>query len=223
MESIAHAPILRKTGIVLLAVGLLDIAVMVYCVANDISYSSSFNILAVVTGIFLLRGSLRAASLVRWFAVFCLASFASLIVAWPFVQPIDLTFTQIHLNPPAALKTAVFLAGALALLYWLQSQLGRPLVLAAIARSGRKLRDMRVPAAAGLSIVVLLAGSRGFMFNGEPATKAISIAEQKLGPTYRYHVSSLNISTTSQGTSVAGVVTAWKAQQVVEVPVAWRE
>jgi hypothetical protein len=60
-----HIPILKCVGGVLLIVGLVDIAVMIYCIANRISYSSSFNIFAVVAGIFLLRGNLRAASLVR--------------------------------------------------------------------------------------------------------------------------------------------------------------
>jgi hypothetical protein len=65
MEAAAFTPILRKTGGVLLAVGLIDIAVMIYCIANQISYSSSFNIFAVVAGVFLLLGNLRAAGAVR--------------------------------------------------------------------------------------------------------------------------------------------------------------
>ena len=73
-----HTPILKRVGAVLLAVGLIDIAVMIYCIANRISYASSFSIFAVVAGIFLLRGSLRAASIVRRFAVFMLSGFVAL-------------------------------------------------------------------------------------------------------------------------------------------------
>ncbi len=81
MEPTSHVPILKRIGTVLLAVGLLDIAVMVYCIVNRVSYSSSFNLIAVIAGIFLLRGSVRAASIVRWFAVFMLAGFLTLVFA----------------------------------------------------------------------------------------------------------------------------------------------
>jgi hypothetical protein len=50
-----HIPILKRVGAVLLAVGLIDIALMVHCIVNRISYSLSFNIVAVVAGIFLVR------------------------------------------------------------------------------------------------------------------------------------------------------------------------
>jgi hypothetical protein len=223
MEPTVHTPILRRTGSVLLAVGLLDIAVMIYCIVNRLSYSSSFNIFAVIAGIFLLRGSLRAAIVVRWLSVFMLAGFVALLFAWPFMQPMNLTLTQIRLNPYSALMAVVLMLGVFALLYWLQRQLGKAPILIARASAGRKTRDMRIPAAAGVAIVTLLSITLGFLLGGESAGKAMSIAEQKLGPNYRYHVSSLNIAKTSQGTFIAGVVTAWNDQQVQNVPVEWKE
>ena len=132
-----HTPILKRVGAVLLAVGLIDIAVMIYCIANRISYSSSFNIFAVVAGIFLLRGSLRAASIVRWFSVFMLSGFVALLIAWPLMQPVGLTLTQIRLNPRTSIATFAFLAFVLGLLFWLARELGREPVLA--ARAGRKI------------------------------------------------------------------------------------
>ena len=60
----AYVHILKRVGGVLLVVGLIDIGVMIYCAVNRISYSSSFNVFAVIAGIFLLRGSLGAASIV---------------------------------------------------------------------------------------------------------------------------------------------------------------
>ena len=94
MESTSHLPILKRAGAVLLVVGLIDVAVMIYCIINSVSYSSSFNILAVAAGIFLLRGNLRAASIIRWIAVFMFSAFSGLLLVWPFMQPIDLTLTQ---------------------------------------------------------------------------------------------------------------------------------
>lgn len=47
-------PVLVRTGKVLITVGVIDIGVMIYCIANEISYSSSFNIFAVIAGFFLM-------------------------------------------------------------------------------------------------------------------------------------------------------------------------
>ena len=116
--------ILKRTGVVLLTVGLIDIAVMIYCIVNGISYSSSFNVFAVIAGIFLLRGSLRTASVVRWFAVFMFAAFVALLIAWPFIQPLGLTLTQLRLNPGASVAAIVFMAFVLSLLFWLARELG---------------------------------------------------------------------------------------------------
>jgi len=58
MNSRSHLFILKRIGWVLLVIGLVDIGVMVYCIANGFAYSSSLNIFAVVGGAFLVRGSL---------------------------------------------------------------------------------------------------------------------------------------------------------------------
>lgn len=223
MEPTQHSTILKRTGAVLIAVGLFDVAVMVYCIVNGISYSSSFNIFAVIAGIFLLRGSLRAASIVRWFSVFMLAGIVALMLAWPFMQPIDLTLTQVRLSPLFAVVSLGTVAFVLALLLWLYRQLGQASILEARAAAGRKVRDMRIPAAAGVGVVAVLAVLLTTLLGGESASKAKAIAEQQLGKTYRYHVSSLNIAKNSQGTFVAGIVTAWNDKEIRNVPVKWEE
>jgi hypothetical protein len=179
-----HASILTRVGGVLLTVGLIDIAVMIYCVANHISYTSSFNIFAVVAGIFLLRGSLRAASLVRWFAVFILAGVLSLLIALPFLQPLDLTLTQVRLDPVAFLGTVVIGAFALCLLLWVSRELGRQPIQAALASAGIKRRDMRIPAAAGVGLVVVLGiFLMALLQLSGSAEHAKSMAEQQVGAT----------------------------------------
>jgi hypothetical protein len=55
-----HLPLLKKAGLVLVIVGLMDIGLMIYAIASRVSYSSSLNVFAVVAGAFLLRGNLRA-------------------------------------------------------------------------------------------------------------------------------------------------------------------
>jgi len=209
--------------LVLLVVGVLDIGVMIYCIANSISYSSSFNIFAVIAGVFLLRASLRAASVVRWLAMFMLAALLTLILAWPFLQPWDLTLTEVRLNPWSAGGTVAFAALVLGLLAWLYSQLGRAPILAARAAAGRPKRDMRIPAVVGVGLVVVLGVFLSVFLSGESASKAESIAAQQLGDGYRYHVSSLNIQMNNRVKFVSGVVTAWNDKEIKSVPVRWEE
>lgn len=223
MEEPAHRAILRMTGKVLFVIGLVDIAVMIYCITNSISYSSSLNIFAVVAGFFLLRGSLRAASVVRWFAVFSLAGACALVLAWPFMQPFSLTLTQIRLNPLATLAFVALLVATLLLLFWVQRQLGKPPIVAAIQAAGGKVRDMRLPTAMGAAIVALLATVVPFALSGVSGNKAESMVQQQLGAGYQYHVSSLNVSTSGQGKYVRATVTAWNEREVRTVPVEWSE
>lgn len=218
-----HTFILKRVGAVLLIVGLIDIAVMIYCIANSISYSSSFNIFAIGAGFFLLRGSLRAASIVRWFAVFMLASFVASLIAWPFMQPFALTLTQFRLNPDKSFATFAFMAFVLGLLVWLTRELGREPVLVARASAGMKQRDMRIPVAVGVGLVIVMGIFMALLLGGESADRAKSMAEQQVGPGYRFHVNSLHIAKNNQGTFVSGVVTAWNDNEIRNLPVHWEE
>ena len=60
----------RKVGITLLIIGIIDIGVMAYCISNSISYSSSFNIFAVIAGVLLMKGSVKTARIIRWISAF---------------------------------------------------------------------------------------------------------------------------------------------------------
>ena len=223
MNEGAYVRILKQVGGVLLVVGLIDIGVMIYCAVNHISYSSSFNVFAVIAGIFLLRGSLGAASVVRWFAVFLLAATISVAVAWPLVQPVDLTRTQFRLNPDAFTATVALMAFLFAMLLWVIRQLSSEPVLAAQAAGGRKVRDMRIPAILGIGLVVLLFTLLNMLMGGQTGEHAKAMARQQLGAGFHYHVSSLNINTGGGLTSVDGMVTAWNEKEIRQVRVQWQE
>ena len=49
------------------------------------------------------------------------------------------------------------------------------------------------------------------------------MAQQQLGTTYRYHVSSLDVTTNARGKSVSASVTAWNEREIRNVPVEWEE
>ncbi|MET1079032.1 MAG: hypothetical protein ABWY06_13545 [Pseudomonas sp.] len=218
-----HPKILKRVGIILVIIGALDIAYMIYCIANKISYSSSFNIFSVIAGMFLFKGSLKAASFVRWFAAFLLGGFATLLVVFPFFQPVNLTITQVELNPGKIFVACVFMLFVSAVLYWLVHELGRDEVLQAIKTEGGKIRSIKFAIGCGILLVMLLAVCIHVLMSGESAGKASAIALKEAGSGYKAHVTSLNISKSSSGTTVSGIVTVWNKNEIRTIPVSWRE
>lgn len=223
MQVAAHRLILDRTGLVLIGVGVIDIGLMIYCIARGMSYSSSFNIFAVVAGIFLMRGSLRAVAIVRGMAVLLLAAMAGMLVAWPLLQPMDLTLTQMRLETSTFAISVLTMVLAVALLLWLCRQLLRPAVVAAQLEAGMKRPRTRLLSLLGLGSTLALAIGLQLMLNGDTAAIARQRAADQLGPHYRYHVASLNYQMSGAGNSVQGVVIAWNEHEIVNVPVAWTE
>lgn len=223
MNAADHYPVLKRTGLALLVVGVLDIGLMAYAIFNQIAYASGLNIFAVIAGIFLLRGSLRAASLVRRFALFLLAASISVNLVLPLLQPIDLIVTRVQLNPMAFLGILVFLVLALILFSWLIRELGSAPVRLAQKKAGLPARSPGIPLALGVGLAVILATAGTLVQHSESGTRAVQEAREKLGDGYRYHVSSFSYSSFGEGESVSGVVTAWKSGSVKDLPFQWRE
>lgn len=214
---------LRRAGLLLLIVGGLDMALMVYCIVNRINYSSSLNLFAVVAGIFLLRKSLRAAAIVRWFALLILTTSMALLLTWPLLQPLDLTLTQLQLHPQSLLSSLATVLLLLALLGWLVRTLGRQSIIQAQAQAGIKRWNTRLALAIGLGLPLLLILAQTLFLGGDTANRAKAMAAQQVGPAYQLHVSALNISGDGKSTSVAAMVIAWNKQEIREIPVQWQE
>lgn len=214
-------PILQRAGKVLVAIGVIDIVAMIYFVARGQSYSSSLNIFALIAGIFLWRGSLRAASVVRWLGWSTLP--VALIVPAVFLarQPWDLTMTEVRLFPGSVFLSTALTVGYMALLLWLVRELGRGPVLAARVAAGRKLRDMRIPLGLGVAGMMVVVGLIVALFGGERAERAEVLAAAKLGVGYRYHVNSIAVVSIGGSTAVSASVVAWNANAVLTVPVTW--
>lgn len=85
----AHIPILKRAGMVLVVLGTCDL----------LAIRSGLFLLGAAAGIGLLSGSLHMASLVRWGAAFALCALGVMMLAWPLMQPVDLTLTQLRLQP----------------------------------------------------------------------------------------------------------------------------
>ncbi|HEU4852368.1 MAG TPA: hypothetical protein VFT37_09460 [Telluria sp.] len=215
--------VMRRTGRVLLAIGLLDIGVMIYCMATGTSYSSSLNLFAVIAGVFLIRGSLRAAAVVRFMAVFYGVMFAALRLILAVMQPLDLTVTQLRLAPFAALGTAAMMLALVGLIGAVVWSLGHPSIAAARAAAGKKRRGIVIPAAIGLVAMVSMVVGTHYLLNGDSAARALREAASVGGPAYRYAVTSLSIKSSGGESRVSGVVTAWNEREIRSIPVGWSE
>ncbi len=150
-----YLTILSRVGLVLVVVGVTDIAIMIYCIMNGIHYSSSFNIFAVALGILLVRGNLWAASIVRFFGAFFLASGIALVAFFPFVQPISLTLAEFRNTPPFGLLFPLIL---LVVCFWTTRELNGGPVLAAFQASGRSVSPLIFPIALGIGLVAAVGG-----------------------------------------------------------------
>lgn len=223
MDTLNHRLVLKRVGTVLVVVGTIDICYMIYCIANGVNYSSSFNIFAVIAGVFLLRGSLRAASNVRWFAALLLSAALAMVMMWPAIQPFDLTLTQIRLNTWWAVAALFFITLFSTLLFWIVRTLGDGSVQAAQIEVGVKVRDIRIPIALGVGLVGIMVVAAQFLTGNETGEHAKAIARLQLGNGFKYQVTSIHVSKSSEQTLVSGTVTAWNNVEIREVPFQWEE
>jgi len=216
-----HKTILKRVGTVLLLIGLLDIGVMAYCIANQISYSSSFNIFAIVAGIFLVRGSLKAAVYVRWFATFLLSGFLAMGIVSPFLQPFGLTLTQLKLNPGSTTAWLVGMILVLGLLLWIVRELGAESIQSAVIAAGVKLRNNTIAMAAGIGMVAITLAFTTALTHGVSGDRAKAEAVKLVGSGYSFHISSLSVQTHGNQTTGSAVVTAWNEKEIRAIQVHW--
>ncbi|MDI9246938.1 hypothetical protein [Marinobacter sp. CHS3-4] len=207
----------KKAGIVLLIVGIIDIAFMIYAIANKVSYSSSFNIFAVIVGILLLRGSARTARVVRWFSIFLTVAFVGVLIIVPLATPIDLLLAQWKSHTAQSLGSVALGLAAIGLIIWVYRQLSTSESLEVLSVAGFRTGRPTSAYIAGSVLLALATGlSIGFL-NGETAQKAEALAEEQLGSEYSYHVSSMSMS----GSSGSAWVVAYNDDEIKNIQVQW--
>ncbi len=218
---------LRVVGIVLIVVGFLDIGWMIYCIANGESYSSSFNIFAVIAGILLVRGGLRTARVVAFFSAFMLSSFIGLLLILPLIMPLDLLLTHLRVHPASFVSCSLLGVFVLVLLGWIYLRLTAPLITAAFVEKYPLKTSFRWRPRNGFFIgallVIVMVVALGFMLHGASAQRACAEAKLKVGDGYKFCVSSLSMQSSGGHTHVAAVVTAYNQNEIKKVGVRWDE
>jgi hypothetical protein len=187
----------RKVGIALLVIGIMDIGYMIYSIFNGFSYTSSFNIFAVVAGIFLIRGNLIAALITRFFVTFFAALVFGIVILYFYLTPIDLIMVQIKLQSTSILSFALILSCVIAILIWMCIQFSTSESIQAFIGGGYKLSVPKLisfsAVAAGTLLMILIGVFFNFFYSSEVITKAVKSAQDQYGNNYQYHVTSFNI------------------------------
>lgn len=220
-----HRRILARCGVVLIAVGLIDIAIMVWCIVHRRSYGSSLNIFSVVAGVFLLRGSLRTARTVEFFATFMLVGFCAGSLVLPLMYPLGYWGAVIRnqIGTVEFVATIGVFVAVLVLLGWVRREMSRPEVRQAQLAAGLAPRSTVVAVGAGVGIPVILLIAMTFMSRSDVAREAVRRAELQLGGKYRYVITALKTSSGAKGTSVNATVAAYNESEVRSVQVQWSE
>lgn len=208
---------LRRVGWTLVAVGLIDIAFMVYCIMNEISYRSSLNIFAVIAGILLVRKSMRTANVVSFFAAFTMAGAMGALVLFPLLVPFDFLMTMLRLSPLSLVSSVLVGIAFLLLAFWVYRNLTAPEVMEARRAAGVNAKLPMAGFIAGGVLVVGLFTIMTFTMHGSSSEIAIEKARAETGPGYRYYVTSMSWS----GDSGRATVTAYNETEVRDVKVQW--
>jgi len=184
---------LRRAGLALAVIGVLDIASCALAVSRGRGYSSSLNVFALVAGVMVYRRHIGAARFVVRGLSFLLGGFLLVPLVIPAFTPLRLLWVQMVLFPVPFAEAAAVYVGLIAALYWIrQTVAGVPLYGPA-----RRVEPLHRSTAArvGAAIPLGLAVVFPLFMNSAAGRRAVAEARRQLGPHYSFHVTRLNQST----------------------------
>lgn len=224
-----------RVGVVLALVGVLGIAVSARYASGWWLLTYVLDALGLVAGVLVWRGHVPAARLVRLVAGFGLGATVASVVGLTIVWPLNLTLTEIRLDPMSFVWPAAFVIIAVCIQFWIIREIGQQPAQTTIDSSGLRrwagsrrwpglqrwniATPEKVGAAVALTAVVLLWA----MLHGNSAAVAIPLAQQQLGPGYRYALTWISSASHDGRTAVSGVVTAWNEHEVRTILLHWEK
>jgi hypothetical protein len=184
--------ILHRVGLALIIFGLLDIGLMIYCIVNGVNYSSSFNVFAVISGIYLWRGHPWYVKWVTRVAGFYAAAFCTMVPMIPFLFPVDLGVLELRLHPAGVIVGTVATIGVVVFLVWVYRELRQSPVLAAYTVAGYSPGQFWVAPLCGAMLAFGAGALSIVLMHGDAEQTAIRLATVKTGPGYHYFVTRLS-------------------------------
>jgi len=179
---------LRRVGVALVVIGLLDIAYTIYCIISQISPLSGPSIFAVVGGFYLVKGNLRAANVVSTFTALILMGLTSFFIFEILLRPLDFWLTFLRISSQESVQNIAIVLLVLGFLLWVYWELMSKAVTDARRQAGI---SGYLPIVGLILGIVLSSGTTLMKFiptRSETARLAIQEAEEKYGSEYKYFV-----------------------------------
>lgn len=224
-----YRAILKRVGIVLIAVGILDIAYFFYYTSHLIDSSgwkldrsrpfTSHGLFVVVLGLLFLRGNLRIVPIVTWIAAFGISNFSTTFILLPFLSPAALWATQFRLDPVSIYLSILVKIIAIALCWWLYKQLRAAPVVSASLRSGNSASTPKLAFMIGVGIEILLASLLYFMQTSAAGVQAVELARSQYGNNYHYHLTAMS----QVNGNVFAHLIAYNENEIKPVRVEWKQ
>jgi len=210
-----------RVGAVLVAVGAIGVALTARFATGWCLFTYGVDAAALVAGALVWRGNAWAMRLVRAIVAFGSGATAAGILGLAVVWPLDLTVTAIRLDPISFVGPAVIVVVALCIQAWITWELGREPVRAALTEAGLRRWDPATAAKAGTATMFVAIVLAWATLHGNSASVAVTLAEQQLGPDYRYALTWISAASRNGRAGVDGVVTAWNSHEVRTVLLHW--
>jgi hypothetical protein len=190
---------------------------MIYCIFRRINYSSSFNIFAVISGIYLWRGHSWYVKWVTQAAGFYAGAFCTMIPMAPLLFPFDLGALEFRLHPGGVILGGAATIGVVVFLVWVFRELRQKVVLAAYSGVSYSPGPIWVAPLCGALLALGIGALFILLMHGDAEHKAIDIAAGETGPGYHYFVTNLSYS----GDRGTAEVLAYDDRGIKTVQVRW--
>jgi hypothetical protein len=223
LDALTKAPALMRVGAVLAVLGAAGVALAVRYAAGWWLFVYGPDALAVVAGALMMRGHLSTARLVRAVAAFGLGVIAVGLIGLAVIWPLDLIFAEIRLDPISVLPPSLTIVAAVCIQLWIVWDLGRQPIHAANAAAGLRRWNPATAAKAGAAAMFVVVVLLWAMLHGNSASAAVALAQQQLGPDYRYALTWITRASHDGHTAIDGVVTAWNQHEVRTVLLHWEQ
>lgn len=222
-----HRTILARCGWALIAVGLVNIGILIYSVITSSNYSSGYGMLAVPGGYLLIRGSLKAARIIAFLSALLISALMGLMLATLILIPNSLIVTYWTLEPEFVTVSTFLILVSLVMLAFLYKQLTSPPVRKAMERTGVAhlffLAGPNLGFLLGCMLAAVLFIALFFILGGPIAEQAKRMARDCTGPGYQFFVRSLNVSSVGRRKSVQAVIIAYSDSEIKTVSIEWSE
>jgi glucan phosphoethanolaminetransferase (alkaline phosphatase superfamily) len=240
MQNNSYRFILKRLGFVLAALGVLGFLGLGWSIGEKtfelhLELRPGF-ICALIAGILLLFGSLRAASVIRWLAIFFACGLVFAGVLAPVYVPLGLLLTELRLKPEAIIEPAAVALPLFLLLLLVIHQLSQEPIVAACRAVGVRMRSPLRPMVWSAGCVIAIVIAISLTLSNEDTKRAKDLALEQLGANYSYYVESLGYQVHTEITrypsgqktikiekSKTANVVAWNDSEIRPVHVRWPE